>query len=312
MSLEDSVKIVVGLGEVDSEVVQPILGEDYLFVQNPSAQDLDKAQGAIVRAAFIVDEKSLASMPNLRVLARTGVGTDSVDLDAASKRNIPVVITPNSNSTAVAEGVFAHLLHLSKRLGPLTNLVKTGDWDARTSFPVGDLEGQTLGIVGYGRIGQKVAKFADAFGMEVIVYDPFAEVPSTQRKDDIESLVEISDYITLHVPLTEKTKNLFNSELFSKIKTGAILINLGRGPLVDLDAALDAMRSGRLGGLGLDVYDIEPTEFHTIFNEENIVLTPHVMGLSRRSTRATFIDAAQGVRDVLDGRKPRAVANPDN
>ncbi|WP_138316656.1 NAD(P)-dependent oxidoreductase [Rhodoluna limnophila] len=301
-------QIVVGLGPVESDVVQPVLGDAMKFVEHPTDADIAEASGAIVRAAFVFDEAQFAKMPNLRVLARTGVGTDLVDLNVAEERGIDVVITPGSNTNAVAEGALAHALHLTKRLGPLTKLVANGNWDQRTKYPVGDFESKTFGIVGFGRIGRRVAELAKAFGMKVLAYDPFALIPEDQRASSIEELVAASDVISLHVPLTEATNQLVNADLLAQFKPGAVLINCGRGALIDLDAAHDALRSGKLGGLGLDVFDPEPPAHHQIFEHENVVLTPHVMGLSVQSTKQTFIDAAQGVRDSLEGRKPQALA----
>ena len=301
-------QIVVGLGPVDTHVVQPVLGDNVKFVANPTNTDIAEAVGAIVRAAFKFDAAQFAKMPNLKVIARTGVGTELVDLDAASEKNVPVVITPGSNTNAVAEGAIAHALHLTKRLGPLTKAVASGNWNDKNKYPVGDFESRTIGIVGFGRIGRRVAKLAEAFDMNVLAYDPFAQIPDENAVADLADLVSRSDVITLHVPLTDETHHMINAELLEKFNDGAVLVNCGRGPLLDLDAALAALNSGKLGGLGLDVFDEEPPAHHAVFDHENVVLTPHVMGLSLQSTRQTFIDAAIGVRDVLEGRAPRAVA----
>jgi D-3-phosphoglycerate dehydrogenase len=307
-----SLPVIVGLGAISSEIVAPIFGSKFTYIENPTAQDLAVAEGALVRAAFEFNKSVFDSMPNLKVIARTGVGTDLVDLVEADARNIPVVVTPGSNTNAVAEGVFAQILHLSKRLGPLTRLVATGKWDQRTDYPVGDLANQTLGIIGFGRIGSRVAKIAASFDMKVIAYDPFADIPASIKVDSIAALFEQSDVITLHVPLTAETNGLINKSVIDSLKPGTILINCSRGALVDLDAALVALSSGKLGGLGLDVFDPEPPKHHPIFDHENVVLTPHVMGLSNQATVATYVMAAEGARDVLTGVKPKAIANLKN
>lgn len=304
--------IVVGLGPIAAEIVAPILGSGFTYIENPTEKDLQKAEGAIVRAAFEFNKSVFDAMPNLKVIARTGVGTELVDLVIADSLGIPVVITPGSNTSAVAEGTFAHILHLSKRLGPLTKIVARGKWNERTNFPVGDLENQTLGIIGYGRIGSRVAKIATAFGMKVIAFDPFAVVPDEIKVGALGDLFLLSDVITLHLPLTPETTGMFSAAEFSKLKHGAILVNCSRGPLIDLDQALLALESGKLGGLGLDVFDSEPPNHHAIFDHENVVLTPHVMGLSSQALVATYVTAAQGVRDVLTGVKPQAIANLKN
>jgi D-3-phosphoglycerate dehydrogenase len=307
-----SIPVIVGLGPISSEIVAPILGSNFTYIENPAPKDLAVAEGALVRAAFEFNKSVFDSMPNLKVIARTGVGTELVDLDEADARNIPVIVTPGSNTTAVAEGVFAQILHLSKRLGPLTKLVATGKWDQRTKFPVGDLANQTLGIIGYGRIGKKVSEIASAFDMKIIAFDPVAEIPASYKCDSIAELLVKSDFITLHVPLTPETTGLIGKAELASLKDGAILINCSRGALIDLDAALTALNTGKLGGLGLDVFDPEPPKLHPIFDHENVVLTPHVMGLSNQATVATYVMAAEGARDVLTGVKPKAIANLKN
>src|SRR5918992_6262113 len=282
-----------------------------MFVPDPDAEDLTVAVGAIVRADAVVDAALLDRAPRLRVLARTGVGVDLVDLAAASARGIPVVVTPNSGTRAVAEGVLALALHLTKRLGRLTELVREGRWTERAQVPVGDLDGATIGIVGYGRIGRRVGELAAAFGMRVLAYDPLSPPPADVARADLGELAASSDVLTLHVPLTEQTQHLVDEALLARVRPGAVLVNCGRGGLLDLGAALAALRSGRLAGVGLDVFDPEPPAHHPLFDHPDVVLTPHLMGLTRRATAATFADAAQGVVDVLAGRPPAAVANPD-
>ena len=306
---QTTTKLVVGLGPVTASVVEPILGSGARFVENPTPEDISNADGAIVRAAYVVDKKVLDQAKKLKVIARTGVGFDLVDIEESNRRGIPVVITPGSNTNAVAEGVMAHILHLSKRLGPLTKLVVGGKFNERTNYPVGDLEANTLGIIGYGRIGQRVAHLAKAFGMSVVAFDPYAQIPPEMRIDSLGELFTKSSVISLHLPLTSETKGLINSETLNQLNDGTILINCSRGALIDLDAALEALNSGKLAGVGLDVFDPEPPIHHPIFDHENVVLTPHVMGLSKQATLATFIDAAKGVRDVLDGVEPKAIAN---
>ncbi|MFD8818595.1 NAD(P)-dependent oxidoreductase [Streptomyces sp. NPDC059627] len=304
--------VVVALGPVDTDTVGPVLGERVTFVTDPTPEDLAVAEGAIVRADRHVDAEFLRRAPRLRVIARTGVGVDLVDVAAASDRGIPVVvITPKRGRGAVAAGVFAMALHLTKRLQPLTELVRDGRWAERSTVPVGDLDSATMGIVGYGRIGRRVGELATAFGMRVLAYDPFSPVPSDVACADLGELAESSDVLTLHAPLTEGTRHLVDEQLLARVKPGAILINCGRGGLLDPDATLAALESGRLAGAGLDVFDPEPALYHPLFDHPDVVLTPHLMGMTRRAMTLTFVDAARGVADVLAGREPAAVADPD-
>jgi D-3-phosphoglycerate dehydrogenase len=294
--------VVVGLGTVDPGLVTAVLGEGVSFVTDPGPDDLAVAAGAIVRADAVVDAAFLDRVPRLRVLARTGVGVDHVDLRAATARGIPVVITPVSGTRAVAEGVIAMALHLVKRLAPLTDLVRQDRWAERSRVPVGDLDGATMGIVGYGRIGRRVGELAEAFGMHLVAYDPFSAPPANIAAAGLAGLASASDVVTLHVPLTNQTHHLVDKAFLDDIRPGAVLINCGRGGLLDLDAALAALESGRLAGVGLDVFDPEPPPYHSLFDHPNVVLTPHLMGLTRRATAATFADAARGVVDVARGR----------
>ena len=304
--------VVVGLGKVDPDLVTGVLGDGIDFVAEPTEADLAVAEGAIVRADAVVDAAFLDRTPRMRVLARTGVGTDLVDLDTATARGIAVVVTPGSGTGAVAEGVIAHAMALLKRLGQYTTLIREGRWAERTAGgPPGDMEGATIGIIGYGRIGRRVGALAEAFGMRVLAYDPFAPPPAEVACDDLDELVAVSDVLTLHVPLTAENHHMVNGEFLGRAKHGAVLINCGRGGLLDLDAALAALESGQLSGVGLDVFDPEPPAHHAIFDHPGVTLTPHMMGLTRRGTELTFADAAQGVVDVLAGRRPAAVANPD-
>jgi len=303
--------LVVGLGVVDPALVEPVLGGHARFVAEPTDDDLARAWGAIVRADPLVDRAFLDRMPQVRVLARTGVGVERVDLPTATERGIAVVITPGTGAGAVAEGAIGMAMHLIKRFGRLTALVRDGRWAERSSIPIGDLDGAVLGVVGYGRIGQRTAALGAAVGMTVLAYDPVNEPPADVRCADLADLVRRSDVLTLHLPLLDSTAHLVNESLLAQVRRGAIIVNCGRGGLMDLDAVHAALLDGRLGGVGLDVFDPEPPGHHPLFDHPDVVLTPHVMGLSRRGTEATFAAAAQGVVDVLAGRSPGAVANPD-
>lgn len=310
---EEDRPLVIALGEVAPELVVDVLGDRIDFEPHPGPADIARAAGAIVRANVDVDRALLDRMSGLKVLARTGVGVDRVDVGAAAERGIPVVITPGSGTRAVAEGVIAHALHLSKRLAANTALVREGRWSERADAAVvpGDLDGATIGIVGFGRIGRRVGELANAFGMRVLAFDPVSPPAASQRCDELTELVAQSDVVTLHVPLGPDTHHLANAELIARMRPGSILINCGRGGLLDLDAAHAALRHGHLSGLGLDTFDPEPAVHHPVFDEPNVSLTPHMLGLSRRGTALTFADAAQGVVDVLAGRTPAATAAPE-
>ncbi len=307
----DALAVVVALGTVDAALVSGPLEGRAVFAAEPGPEDLVMAAGAIVRADVVVDEALLERMPNLRVLARTGVGVDLIDVAAATRRGIAVVITPGSGTAAVAEGVMAMALCLVKRLRPLTDLVRDGYWGQRGAGAMGDLEGATFGIVGFGRIGRRVASLAHGFGARALAYDPLIAPPDDVACADLGHLASNSDIISLHAPLTELTRHIVDVRFLNEVKAGAVLINCGRGALIDVDAVMDALSAGRLAGVGLDVFEPEPPVHHRLFDHPNVVLTPHVMGLSRRATAATFAAAARGVIAVLAGQRPDALANPE-
>lgn len=300
--------VVVALGHVDPRLVEAELAPGTRFVADPGPEDLAEAAGAIARADVDVDAELLERMPGLRVVARTGVGVDRVDVPAATARGIAVVITPGAGTNAVAEGAMAMVLHLVKRLGAATDCVAQGRWHERGTIMMGDLEGSSIGIIGYGRIGRRVAHLARAFGMNVLAYDPFAD--RGPELVALEKLRREADVLTLHLPLTEDTHHLVDASFLAEARQGAILVNCGRGGLVDLDAASAALESGRLAGLGLDVFEPEPPAHHPVFDRADVVLSPHLMGLSVGARRATFAAAARGVADVLAGREPAAVVDP--
>ena len=302
--------VVVALGSVDPALVSGVLDGHCRFVAAPGEADLAAAAGAIARADARVDRALLDRAPGLRVIARTGVGVDLVDVPAATARGIAVVVTPGAGAAAVAEGAIGMALHLVKRFGPLTALVREGRWAERAAAGVGDLDGATLGVVGYGRIGRRTAALGEAFGMRILAYDPVSEPPAGIRCADLADLAARSDVITLHLPLTRQTRHLVDDAFLAGVRPGAVLVNCSRGGLLDTDAVWRALSGGRLGGVGLDVFDPEPPGPHPLFSHPDVVLTPHLMGLSRRATAATYTAAARGVLDVLGGREPQAVANP--
>jgi D-3-phosphoglycerate dehydrogenase / 2-oxoglutarate reductase len=245
--------VVVALGSVAPALVAGVFDGHCRFVPAPGEAELAAAVGAIVRADARVDQALLGRAPRLRVIARTGVGVDLVDVPAATARGIAVVVTPGAGAAAVAEGAIGMALHLVKRFGPLTALVRDGRWAQRTTIPVGDLDGATLGVVGYGRIGRRTASLGAAFGMRVLAYDPVSEPPGDVRCADLGDLAARSDVITLHLPLTDQTRHLVDDAFLARVKPGAILVNCSRGGLIDTDAVWRALVSGRLSGVGLDV-----------------------------------------------------------
>jgi phosphoglycerate dehydrogenase-like enzyme len=269
-----------------------------------------EAVGAIVRAHIVVDAEAMGSMPSLRVIARTGVGTEKVDVAEATRRGIPVIITPGSNTHAVAEGAFAHLLSLTKALPRLTSMVREGEWASRSQVTVGDLDGGVLAILGYGRIGRRVSQLARAFGMSVVAYDPYVNEADVPLAASVEEAVAGATHISVHLPGTPETAGLIGREIIQSLTPGAILVNLARGEVVDMDALFEGLESGQLSGVGLDVFPDEPPAHHPLFDHPQVILSPHVMGLTTQSTAETFRQAAEGIAGFLAGKPLEHVATP--
>jgi phosphoglycerate dehydrogenase-like enzyme len=194
------------------------------------------------------------------------------------------------------------MLAVVKRLPELGEAVLAADWSARDRLELGDLDGATLGIVGYGRIGRELADLARGLGMYVLAYDPYADEASTP----LDVLFAESDVVSLHAPLTDETRGLVGPELFARAKPGLVLVNTSRGALLSsLDDVLAALEAGQLGGAGLDVFDPEPPDpTHPLFRHPRVVVTPHALGITRRSRERIFRELAEAMAAILRGEEP--------
>ncbi|MGI9366007.1 MAG: hydroxyacid dehydrogenase [Rhizobiaceae bacterium] len=269
------------------------------------------ARAIVVRNATQVDIELLEAAPDLKVVARMGVGLDNIDLDACKERNIEVCPAIGANALSVAEYVIATAMILLR--GPAyfaTPDVAAGAWD-RPKFGSGvELAGRTMGVIGFGSIGQVVGAKARAMGMDVIAYDAVMAEGDPAWKEvqrvTLEELVAQSDVITLHCPLLPQTRDLINADELQKMKHGAILINSARGGIVNEAACAAALKSGKLGGAALDTLDVEPinAEACALFKGiDNLILTPHIAGVTQESNRRIAEVAADNVRRVL--KQPR-------
>jgi D-3-phosphoglycerate dehydrogenase len=228
----------------------------------------------VVRSKTNVDKEFIDQTKNLKLVIRAGVGLDNIDKEYCKTKGIEVKNTPGASTISVAELVFAHLLAISRNIVTANVSMREDKWIKKELIGT-ELSGKTLGIVGYGRIGRKVAKIAKSFDMEVIAYDPFikeADVPLVS----LEELIERSDVITLHLPLIPETKNLISGEKIGKMKPNTIIINAARGGIVDENALYEAMKSGKIRGAGLDVFSQEPPKNSPLRELDSVSLTPHI------------------------------------
>jgi D-3-phosphoglycerate dehydrogenase len=266
----------------------------------------------IVRSQLQVDAEVLGAGTSLRVVARAGVGLDNIDVEAARAAGIAVVNAPDGNTIAAAEHTMALLLAVARHVPAADASTRAGEW-ARARFGGVELRGRTLGIVGLGRIGLAVAQRASAFGMELLGYDPYIS-PDVARARGIEprdlaSLFRESDVVTFHVPLTTETGHLLDTAAIATLRPGAIVLNVARGGIVDEAALAAALRDGRVGGAGVDVYEHEPPTGSPLLDAPNVVLTPHIAASTAEAQVAVGIEIAQRVLAALAASEPDAVSS---
>ena len=270
---------------------------------------------AIIAGGETISASIIAASPRLRAIARTGVGFDAVDVPAASAHQVVVTITPGTNQESVAEQTFALLLALLKDAPIHDRAIRSNLW-ARTLLPR-PLRRLTMGLVGLGRIGRAVASRALAFGMKVIASEPTADPDFLDRHGIVavgfDELLELSDVVSLHLPLLETTRGLFDRSVFSRMKPGAVLLNTSRGGLVVEEDLVEALRSGRLSGAGLDVFEREPPQAdNPLWSLPNVVLTPHMAGVDTLAMSEMATLAARCLIDLHQGRWPAdCVINPE-
>ena len=270
---------------------------------------LDEAEALIVRNQTHVTEQVLDAARRLRVVGRLGVGLDNIDLAAARARGITVTSARNANAIAVAEYVLAAMLHIARNLAAADASVRAGKWD-RVQFGGTELWGRTLGLVGVGEIGRRVAKRAQSFGMTVIGYNPlvgpydFAPAEQEITLVPLDELLARADVVSLHVPLLPATRHLINAERLSQMRPHAVLINTSRGGIVDEVALLDALTGGGLYRAVLDVSEFEPLPAESPLRScEAVILTPHVAGLTAEAQERTSRLVISDVLQVLSGER---------
>jgi D-3-phosphoglycerate dehydrogenase / 2-oxoglutarate reductase len=270
---------------------------------------LARAEVLIVRGTRL-DAALLERADRLRAIARTGAGYDNVDVEAATRLRVPVVYAPGIGSRPIAEGALALILAAAKRLRELGAVVHESGWAARYGVVGLDIEGACLGVVGFGAIGREVARLCSALGMHVLAHDPASEGA------ELVSLAELAaraDVITLHCALTGRTRGLVDRNFLAGVKPGAILVNASRGEVVeDEDVLADALVSGRLSAVAMDVFPTEPPDAsHRLYMDPRVICTPHTVGLTRRWNEQVFQALADGVERVLAGRRPANLLNPE-
>lgn len=282
---------------------------------NNYLDQMQDADALIVRIAKC-DGHAIEHSPNLKVIGRTGVGYDTVDVKQATELGIPVVITPGANNRSVAEHAVAMMFALSKNLVQAQNEMCAGNWEIRGAGKAFELEGKTVGVIGMGAIGRETAKICQGCGMKVAGYDPFMsrekiEALGAKYYADYRELLKTADIITIHVPLTEETRNMIAKEQLASMKKTALIINCSRGGIINESDLVQALREGVIAGAGTDVYCNEPPKTDDpLLNCPNLIVSPH----SAAQTREAVIKMAQmcinGCLAVCRGEKWPYVADP--
>ena len=293
------------------------LGPGFATPEDPLSV-LSGAQGAIAGGTTRYDAAFMDRAPDLRVIARTGIGIDNVDVTAATIRGVAVCNTPDGPTISTAEHTITLMLNVAKQVKRYDRALRESENRDLVSVYQGiELHGLHLGLVGLGRIGSRVAAIARSLGMSVTAYDPFVDTDrikalGVEPAISFEAILEASDVVSLHIPLIDDTRHLMNADRFGRMKQGAIFLNIARGGLVDEKALLSALESGHLGGAGIDVFDPEPPlNDHPLLYRDDVIATPHIGGITIAGRERMWQMAVTEALRVLRGERPEHVANPE-
>ena len=304
---EDAIKILEEVGEV--EVATGLTKEQLL-------EKIKDADVLVVRSGTKVTRDVIERAEKLKVIGRAGVGVDNIDVEAATEKGIIVVNAPDASSISVAELTMGLMLAAARNIPQATASLKRGEWD-RKRFKGIELYGKTLGVIGLGRIGQQVVKRAKAFGMNIIGYDPYipkevAESMGVELVDDINELCKRADFITLHVPLTPKTRHIIGREQINLMKKNAIIVNCARGGLIDEKALYEALKEKKIRAAALDVFEEEPPKDNPLLTLDNVIGTPHQGASTEEAQKAAGTIVAEQIKKVLRGELAENVVNMPN
>jgi glycerate dehydrogenase len=320
-----SVRIVVldgytiNPGDLSWEHLQA-LGHVEIFDRTPPERVLERSQNAeiLLTNKTVLDKAAIEALPALRYIGVLATGYNVVAVDTARSRHIVVTNVPAYGTASVVQATFALLLELTNQVGYYSHTVHDGQWTQSADFcyvdrPLIELHGLTFGIVGFGSIGHAVANLAHAFGMKVMVYSRSKSI-ATQYPNiqvcDLDTLFTNADIVSLHCPLTEETRSIVNAKRLAQMKPSALLINTGRGPLIDETALADALKSGRIAGAGLDVLSVEPPRNgNPLFNCPNCIITPHIAWATKAARQRLLDTAVHNLRAFLSGSPVHVVGH---
>lgn len=307
--LEDAVENVVLAPSPDPETLLSMMDESI--------------DGIIVRHNRLTGEM-IRKCPNLKTIARHGIGTELIDLDAATEQGVIVTNTPHAATVSVAEHTMMYILMLGRKIKIADKEQRAGNFAIKVTYKPDDVEGKTVGIIGLGHIGSIVAKFCNAFDMKVIAYDPNLseeeiKARGAEARPDMESVLKEADFVTLHTPQKQDTIHMMSDAQFAAMKPTAYFINCSRGPVVDEPALIRALKEEKIAGAALDVFEKEPTdkdgkvleEYNELFAMDNVIVSPHSSALTVSGSRKMAVQSAQQMVKVLSGEDPDWVVNKE-
>jgi D-3-phosphoglycerate dehydrogenase len=304
-----------GMKLLTDNVEEVVLAPNYEVSTLAALLD-EKVEGVIVRYN-IFNRELIEKAPNLKVIARHGIGVELIDLKAATEHGVMVVNTPDAATVSVAEHVVLMALMLSKKILTADAAIRQGNYAIKDMYQPDDVEGKTLGLVGFGRIGREVAKRCRGLDMQVKAYDPYlkaeqVEALGVSMVSTLEELLETADIVSLHTPLTEDTRHLIGEQELNRMKPSAFLINCSRGAVVDEAALVKALKCKKIAGAGLDVFEQEPpSEDNPLFSMENVVVSPHSSSLTQNGKIKMAVGAVEQLLQVLRGEIPAHIVNKE-
>lgn len=275
-----------------------------------------KDADAILSVYAPITEKVISQLNNCKALVRYGIGFDNIDINAATKFGIPACNIPDYSIPEVATHTIAMLLQFERKLGILDKSVKQGEWNPNLGFESTRLSSLTLGLVGFGNIAQQTADYAKVFGMNLLTYDPFISDEVLEEKGvqrvELTELLEGADYVSLHVPLNDGTHHLINEDSLKRMKKSAVVLNTARGPIIEQDALVQALKTGEIRGACLDVLENEPAKLgDEILELDNVLITPHAAFNSKQASARLHTRVAETAYDLLSGKVPTNIVNKD-
>jgi D-3-phosphoglycerate dehydrogenase len=321
---EHSSRTVLLPEPIEEEAQQLLLSRKVQIVQSPNAKPesvaplLERADAVVLRTGLRMSAELIECGRKLSMISRTGAGYDNVDVEAATRQGVLVSSSLGANTHTVAEHTLALILTLAKQLPALDRETRNGNFRVRYDYLPRDLRGTTLGAVGFGRIGQEVARScAAALGMRVLACDDYLPQEVKEREGgwvtfcSLQEVLKQADVLTIHVPFSAETKGLIGREAIARMKKGALVINTSRGGIIDEEALAEALNAGHLGGAGIDVFSKEPPPpGNPLLQAPSAVLTPHAAALTQECVVRMAVLAAERVLDLFDGLVPENVANP--